>query len=469
MKNNLLLNSSIYVFGTFLIQGVNFFALILFAQLMSPSEYGKFAIYIFWSAVVQIFIGLRTQASINNAYIDFGKHNIYHFASEVSMISFFSFILFLLPLYIFSGFSSELVGLSFTALLLGVVHAYFFYYIQLLTGIYRIEERPLPYLFYSLSYIILDAVLSCTFVYVLDSEKYMGKVYGSLISGVLIGGASALVIHSYNRFKLSLNKEYIRYALIFSLPLILHGLASVFNGKVDAWFLMKLKSSGDAGIYSFSGNFGHIIYVLYTSCNLAFIPWYYKKKSLGGDGAIITLAGQYIGVFSFVFAGFLCVIPEIIDLLGPVAYEKAKYYAPGIALGFFFDFLYTFPTNYLFYRKRTGLIAVTTCVIFLLNFSSNYFLIKYFGVIGALCTVIITPLSYLGINFIFARYLVKDYELSFRFFIIPGAAMLGFTLLYYCLLPFVCIRYAIVLSVILVLGAYSWKQYKHGALAEMLK
>ena len=71
MKNNLLLNSSIYVFGTFLTQGVNFFALILFAQLMSPDEYGKFAIYIFWNAVVQIFIGLRTQASINNAYIDF--------------------------------------------------------------------------------------------------------------------------------------------------------------------------------------------------------------------------------------------------------------------------------------------------------------------------------------------------------------------------------------------------------------
>ena len=125
MKTNLLLSSSIYVFGTFLTQGVNFFALIFFARLMSPSEYGKFAIYVFWNAVVQIFIGLRTQSSINNAYIDFGKQNIYRFASDVSFITLGSFIVFMVPLYIFKGFSAELVGLPFLALLLGVIQAYF--------------------------------------------------------------------------------------------------------------------------------------------------------------------------------------------------------------------------------------------------------------------------------------------------------------------------------------------------------
>ncbi len=232
---------------------------------------------------------------------------------------------------------------------------------------------------------------------------------------------------------------------------------------------MTLKSSCDAGVYSFAGNFGHIIYVLYTACNLAFIPWYYKKKSLFQDASVISLARQYIGVFSFIFACFLCVVPEIIDLLGPDAYEKAKYYAPVIALGFFFDFLYTFPTNYLFYKKRTSLIAVTTCVIFFLNFSSNYFLIKYFGITGALVTVMMTPLSYLGINFVFARYLVKDYELSGRFFIVPAAAMLGFTLLYYWLLPYWIIRYAMVIAGVSLLAAYYWKQYKRGTLVEMLK
>ena len=146
MKINLLLSSSIYVVGTILTQGINFFALILFAQLMSPAEYGKFAIYVFWNAVAQILIGLRIQSSINNAYIDFGQRNIYRFASDVSIITVGSFVVFIVPLYIFKGFSAELVGLPFPALVLGVVQAYFLYYVQLITGIYRIEERPFPYL-----------------------------------------------------------------------------------------------------------------------------------------------------------------------------------------------------------------------------------------------------------------------------------------------------------------------------------
>lgn len=469
LKSSLLLSSSIYVFGTFLIQGVNFFALIFFARLMSPDEYGKFAIYVFWNAIVQIFIGLRTQYSINNAYIDFGKDKIYRFASDVSIISLLSFVLFLLPLYIFSGFSAELVGLPFMALLLGVVQAYFLYYVQLITGIYRIEEKPYPYLFYSLANVFLDTVLSCLWVYMLSSDKYMGKVYGSLAAAVVTGGAAAFVIHRRNNFKLSVDKSYLKYALVFSLPLILHGLATVFNGKVDAWFLMKLKSSGDAGVYSFSANFGHVIYVLYTACNLAFIPWYYKKKAAGQNEHILGLVKHYIVIFSFVFFSFLCLVPEMIDLLGSESYEKAKYYVTGIALGFFFNFLYTFPTNYLFYKKRTNLIAVTTCTTFFLNFIGNYFLIRSFGIKGAMLTAALTPLSYLIINFFFAKYLGRDYEVPGRYFIIPGAVMLGITLLYYYLLPYMIIRYAMVAAGVVMLGNYYWKKYKSGAFSEMLK
>lgn len=469
LKTNLLLSSSIYVFGTFLTQGVNFFALIFFARLMSPEEYGKFAIYVFWNAIVQIFIGLRTQSSINNAYIDFGKQNIYRFASDVSFITLGSFVVFVIPLYIFSGFTAELVGLPFLALILGVVQAYFLYYVQLITGIYRIEERPLPYLIYSLANVFLDAALSCIWIFMLSSNKYMGKVYGSLVSAILTGGIAALVIHRRSHFKLKLDKSYVKYALVFSLPLILHGLASVFNGKVDAWFLMKLKSSGDAGVYSFSGNFGHVIYVLYTACNLAFIPWYYKKKAADQNDTVTALIKQYIGIFAFIFFSFLCIIPEVIDLLGTDAYEKAKYYAPGVALGFFFNFLYNFPTNYLFYKKRTNLIAVTTCTTFFLNFLGNYFLIKHLGIRGAMLTAALTPLSYLIINFIFAKYTVKDYEIPGRFFAIPAILMFGMTILYYYLLPYIIVRYILVVAGVVVLGSYYWKKYKDGTFSNMFR
>ena len=140
-----------------------------------------------------------------------------------------------------------------------------------------------------------------------------------------------------------------------------------------------------------------------------------------------------------------------------------------MALGFFFNFLYTFPTNYLFYKKRTNLIAVTTCTTFVLNFIGNYFLIKYFGIKGAMLTAALTPLSYLIINFIFARYVVKDYEISGHIFLLPCLLMFGVTLLYYWMLPYIWLRYLAVTIGMVLLIMFYWKQYKRGAFTEMLK
>ncbi|MBO5723657.1 MAG: oligosaccharide flippase family protein [Lentisphaeria bacterium] len=468
MKNNLLLSSSIYVLGTFSVQAVNFLVLICFARLMQPDDYGKFAIFVFWCAIMQVIIGMRAQYSINNAYIDFGKEKVFSYSSAISCINLFSFVLFLAGIILFSNFCSKLVGLPLSALILGVLQAFFFYYVQLIVGIYRIEEKPIPYLLYTASTVILDAVISCILVYLLPSDKYLGKAYGSLLATALTGGIAAFAVHKNGNWSF-FRKDYVKYSLVFSLPLILHGLASVFNGKVDAWFLMKLKSSGDAGLYSFAGNFGHVIYVLYTACNLAFIPWYYKKKAAEKNDIVKNLSLHYIFIFSLIFLFFLCLIPEVIDLLGTSAYGKAKYYAPATALGFFFNFLYTFPTNYLFYRKKTSMIAVTTCITFFLNFISNYYLIHHFGIYGAMITAALTPFIYLVINYCFAKYVVKDYEIPCRFFLLPGLFMCAAVALYYVLLPFMLLRYGIVLAGVCAAGYYYWKKYKSGEIAEMLK
>ena len=76
-------------------------------------------------------------------------------------------------------------------------------------------------------------------------------------------------------------------------------------------------------------------------------------------------------------------------------------------------------------------------------------------------TAALTPLSYLIINYVFAKYVVKDYEIPGRFFVIPAIIMFGMTILYYCLLPYIIVRYAIVLAGILLLGIYQ-EEFKAG-------
>ena len=53
-------------------------------------------------------------------------------------------------------------------------------------------------------------------------------------------------------------------------------------------------------------------------------------------------------------------------------------------------------------------------------------------------------------------------------FLIPSILMLGLTLLYYRLLPYMLIRYAMVATGILLLSGYYWKMYKSGNFSKML-
>ena len=81
---------------------------------------------------------------------------------------------------------------------------------------------------------------------------------------------------------------------------------------------------------------------------------------------------------------------------------------------------------------------------FFYEFISNYYLIHHFGIYGAMITAALTPFIYLVINYCFAKYVVKDYEIPCRFFLLPGLFMCAAVALYYVLLPFMLLRYGIV-------------------------
>ena len=84
-------------------------------------------------------------------------------------------------------------------------------------------------------------------------------------------------------------------------------------------------------------------------------------------------------------------------------------------------------------------------------------------------TAALTPLSYLVINFAFAKFLVKDYEISVKILLIPAIIMSAMTALYYILLPYILIRYVMVVAGALILGGYCWKKYKDGTFSKMFR
>lgn len=445
-------NAAIYISGSFFVKGITFLTLPVFAKILSPDDFGIYASYTFWIMLNTIFVSVQLSGTIHNAYIDFGGKKIYEYISSLSGAVTASFAFLAAAAFVFRDALENLFELPYVILFLGLVQCLFIFFSDSLAGIYRVTEKPVPYLFINVCNALFNAGLSIFMSCILVSHPYLGRVYGSVLSALLFGMISFIIIKRKGRILFSGN--YVKYGLKLSLPLILHGVAGIVMNRLDQMMLLKMAGRAEAGIYSFGSNFGHIIYVIYSAGNMAFIPWYFKRVSENRAAEVKKSTETYMMLGTFASSLIILILPEIIKLMAAPEYYSAVYAAPLISAGYYFSFLYTFPVNYEFFHKKTDMVAIGTALSALVNIIGNYVLIQKYESIGAACTTILAYFFLLCMHFVFAKYCIRGYELGAGCFA-GNIAIMGVVLLaYYLFLPRLLIRLLVLagVSVILLLN-----------------
>lgn len=414
MKKNILNSVLVYTIGSFGIQGLRFITLPFFSRMMAPDDYALMSSYESWVSILLIFIGLQAYACLNNAYIDFGEENIDRFASSISWLVLFTGVPVSLLTYIFRGVLTDIFQMNDKYLQIGVIQCVFTFYLTLLITKFRIRNKPLEYVIYSILNSILNIGLSMVLVWIMPNDKYVGRIIASLIAVIMMGGVSASQI--YKAGGNCFDKKYIKYTLAFTGPLIFHSLGGIILGRTDQIMLLKLSGQSAMGIYSYGSNYAHIIYVLYTAANLAYGPIYYRLKEKKEEKRVIQLNYIYMEVYLNFMGCFILILPEIIKVMSGKEYYSAINSAPLLAFSFLINFLYTFPVNYEFYRKNTKYIAYSTCAAACVNLVLNYVLIQQWNEVGAAMATCTSMLFQLIIHFSVAKKLIKKYEMNIAFF-----------------------------------------------------
>lgn len=439
-SNNLMTVAFIYVFGSFFTQGLRFITLPIFARIMSTADFGYLASYETWVAIITVLIGLQTASSISNAYIDYKKENIEKYVYSITYIGTFSAVMISIVLTIFSSFFSKLFEVSKYSLFLGIVQCLFTFFFTVLINEYRMLDKPWQYLSFTVGNSILNIGLAIFFVIYIPNDKYIGRVYALTISAFVFG-ILALVLMIKNVVSKNVEKEYIVYALRLSSPLIFHAFAAIILSRCDQIMLLKYSGASEAGVYSYGTNFAHIIYVLYTACNQAYIPWYYKKLERNKEKEIIRTNRNYILFFSLGFFAFVFILPEIIKMMSTPDYYGAIYSAPIIALGFYMNFLYNFPVNYEFFHKKTHFIALGTIGAAGMNAILNMLLIPQFGGIGAAIATASSYLILLLVHIFVAKKVIGKYAMPTVCFIVAIVSVLIIFALYYIFIDKMIVRF----------------------------
>lgn len=403
--------------GKFSVQGLAFFTAPIFTRLLSPTDYGYTSIYASWSALLCLFIGVQSHGSINNARVKYNESEINGYLSSIMSVSILVFVFFFLLSFLLEKPLSNFLGFRRDIYILLFITSFFSFVISFYTAKLDSYKEVEKSCFLSLGFSITTIIISLLFVYNCKTEKYIAKLYAQAIPCIVFG---LFILGSiYIKGRKVWNSEYIKFCLIFSLPMVIHTLGHLIFSQSDRIMLQKMQDEAVVGIYGITYTLCNILNILVDSINVSWVPFYYDFKRKNDEKTILLHSKRYIKLISLVFIGFHLLSYDVFKLLAPEVYWEGMTIIPLFVISFFFTFLYLFPVNYEFYNCKTKIIPVITFSVAIVNIIINYMLIPKYGFIGAAIGTTIAHVFLFIFHQLVAKLLIKkDYEYKMSNFLL---------------------------------------------------
>lgn len=399
-----------YTIGNYLIQGLNFLTIPIFARLLTTSDYGIYNTFTAYQGVLFVILGVAIHTSYKNArfkykYESETQNSEFNFESYISatMVMIVVNSLFVLAIFnLFYPFFHNILSLNRIELDLLVLFSFGVAVIQCFNCNAALNYKYQSFLKVSFINAVGNIGLSLFLIFfVFTSNRYMGRMLGTTLTIFVI---SIMIVISFLRQKRPNHmKEYLHWGLNYSLPLVPHGLSQVILSQFDRIMINKMINSASAGIYSFAYNIFTILLVTYQSLDNVWAQWFYERMNEKNYAEIKRISGLYVLTLFIFTACVLLVCPELILILGSAKYADSIYCAIPIIVGGFCSFLYLIPSGVEYYYEKTKYIAVGSVAAAVLNIILNYFFIKTFGYIAAAYTTLVTYFLYFIFHFAFAR------------------------------------------------------------------
>ena len=402
-----------YTIGNILSKGLSFLTMPLFGRLLSVEDYGRYNVYTAYTSVLFVVAGLAVHVSIKNANIDY-KEKLKEYNSSLSLIIVLNSLLLWVFAFLFGKPMTEAGIIEFDWFFILVVFESFCmamitFYNHVLSVSYLHKE----YVITSLIYAALGIILSVVFIEtVFSDERFLGRVFGMLVAGAIF--VIFIGVRLYKSARPRVNKEFWKYGLKISLPVVPHGISQMVLSMSDRLMIKHYYGDREAGIYGFANNLGTILQVITTAMDTAWSQWFFDKLS-SGDKQSIRKAGS---IYAFLVSGgvilLMSIAPETIVFMGGEKYREGCILTFPILVAVYFSFMYFFPSAIEFYHKKTMLIAIGTVSVAALNVVLNLWFIPKAGYEAAAYTTRACYVIYYFIHVIFAYHVQKEFLFNMK-------------------------------------------------------
>lgn len=385
-----------------IITGIGFLTTPVFTRLLGTIQYGKYSVFYSWVAIIACVMGFQTHNSIANGSYDY-KDQYYSFRSGLLIIGTIISGGIIFVLGILAIPLSSWLGYSIPVYALLLISAYAHYVVDFSRTAFIYEKKAVANFIVSTLISIVTVVLSLLLFSCFNEDSlYLSRVYG--VSFPYAVAALILVIALFIRQPSLPKKEYWRYSLVIGGPLVFHALSSRVLGQADCIMLDRIGNDQEAvGLYSFFHTYTSVLSVILTALNNSWVPFLFDDLRSKQEESLKSKTNHYLELFTLVCVVYLLMSREVCYIFADESYFVGMDIIPVFTVAIYFTFMYQFSVNYEIFCKKTGIIAIGTCITALINIILNGMLIPIWGYLGA---AIATALSYLGL--FIAHYLIAS-------------------------------------------------------------
>lgn len=403
----------LYSLFSFLNNGISFILVLILARFLFPSDYGQLNLFNTFVTFLNIIITLSTASFVAVSFFSKDKEALKGIITIVIGVSaiitaIISFLFLCFPVKI-----SHVIGVDIKYLWFGLLVCFFMVFNSLNLDIWRLEEKPLIYGIYSLSFALCNFGLTFWLV-VSEHIGWSGRVYAWFILGFIYFIISSFVL--YKRRYLSLNKpsrSLIKETFLFALPLLPHNASFWMKQGMDRYILNSFYDTTIVGYFSFSMNMAAIITMIATAFNATNSVYSFKILSKNDSVGLRKLFLQ-ANIMTIVF--FIICIAVVVFSICLITFFLPKYnssipFIIPLCLGAFFQCIYYLWVNYIIFYKKTNKLMTITLGTAILQIALSIWLTRFSPLNTAWVSMSISAVTFILV-YITSRNILNKQEIS---------------------------------------------------------
>ena len=360
----------------------------ILTRVLTVAEYGQVGLFQTLATAFAGVVGLSAAGAAGRRYFDEieGDQELATYMGSALQVLLASFVPILLATLIFSPLISKQLEIPAWWVIAATVVPACNVVIQLRLVQWQVRGAARSYGMLQVAYSAVNFALSLLLVIALELDG-TGRVIAQIVAGLAVATFAIFLLRRAGLLSfLTWKPDEIRQILHFGLPLVPHTLGLFLLVYADRMIVADRLGLEAAGMYIAAMQLVAGAGLVFDAINKAFVPWLYERLARDRQDEkrqIVRFTyGWYAVIGLGIAVGFL-VGPPLFVLIAGAHYSPAAQAIGWLALGQGLSGMYLMVTNYVFYSRRTGILAVTTMLSAAVGLGALFALIEPYGLLGA--------------------------------------------------------------------------------------